>query len=505
MSEHITSEQTSAEQASPEQASPEQAAAELSAAQSLVPEQRLSEQKDAINQQIAEAQQELRGFEQALAAVDAELAGLAEQRWQYDLLQQAVDAVQRLEDEGAAQLFWGDKLAAGDGVAHLGDLSQRVNAFHDQVQRIVERREGVLRDIGGQQDQIGFLAEDLFDLEREEESRRQEWVIEREEGELPTLSRIMPWMRGFEDDKRFRKTLLASLCACLLLGLIIPLIDIPIPERDELIEVPERFVQLIQQQEQKPLPPPRPQLEQPEETKPPEPELEKVAEEKPKEAQQKIAEKPAPAVAKQKSARERVATKGILAFRESFSNLANSRPSAKLGAKARINNAGQQASGRPQRNMVTTQAMGSSGGINLASISRDVGDGGGGGAMAGVQTTQVESSIAGPGGSDRPLSAGAAAGRTDEEIQIVFDRYKAALYRLYNRELRKDPTLRGQLVLQLTIEPDGTVSLCRLQGSTMDAPALAQQVVDRVSNFNFGAKDVPAITIVYPIDFLPAS
>ena len=30
----------------------------------------------------------------------------------------------------------------------------------------------------------------------------------------------------------------------------------------------------------------------------------------------------------------------------------------------------------------------------------------------------------------------------------MFDRYKAALYRLYNRELRNDPTLRGQMMLQ---------------------------------------------------------
>jgi len=28
---------------------------------------------------------------------------------------------------------------------------------------------------------------------------------------------------------------------------------------------------------------------------------------------------------------------------------------------------------------------------------------------------------------------------TDEEIQIVFDRYKASFYRLYNRELRNNP------------------------------------------------------------------
>jgi outer membrane biosynthesis protein TonB len=92
------------------------------------------------------------------------------------------------------------------------------------------------------------------------------------------------------------------------------------------------------------------------------------------------------------------------------------------------------------------------------------------------------------------------------EIQIVFDRYKAALYRLYNRELRKDPTLRGQLVLRLTIEPDGSVSLCQLQSSNMDASVLAQQVVDRVRAFDFGAKQgIVAMTIIYPIDFLPAA
>jgi hypothetical protein len=34
---------------------------------------------------------------------------------------------------------------------------------------------------------------------------------------------------------------------------------------------------------------------------------------------------------------------------------------------------------------------------------------------------------------------------------------------------------------------------------------LSAQVVDRVRTINFGAKDVQALTIVYPIDFLPAA
>ncbi len=134
--------------------------------------------------------------------------------------------------------------------------------------------------------------------------------------------------------------------------------------------------------------------------------------------------------------------------------------------------------------------------------------GGGGKELAGVGFSRVESSI-GEGvyaGDDRPLSGGAGPSRTDEEIQIVFDRYKAALYRIYNRELRKNPTLQGKMVLRLTIEPDGNVSACSVDSSDMDAPSLNESISARVRKFNFGAKDgVPSVTILYPIDFLPAS
>ena len=44
-----------------------------------------------------------------------------------------------------------------------------------------------------------------------------------------------------------------------------------------------------------------------------------------------------------------------------------------------------------------------------------------------------------------------------------------------------------------------------LHGSNMNAPDLAAQVVERVKTFNFGAKVVPPVTIIYPIDFLPAA
>jgi len=38
----------------------------------------------------------------------------------------------------------------------------------------------------------------------------------------------------------------------------------------------------------------------------------------------------------------------------------------------------------------------------------------------------------------------------------------------------------------------------------MSALQFLSHVVERVKTFNFGAKAVPAVTILYPIDFLPA-
>jgi len=118
------------------------------------------------------------------------------------------------------------------------------------------------------------------------------------------------------------------------------------------------------------------------------------------------------------------------------------------------------------------------------------GRGTGGDGVGGVGVHRAVSSIAPITGADRPKARGGPGpARTDEEIQIVFDRYKASFYRLYNRELRNNPALKGQMVLRLTIEPDGGVSMCALQSTDMDAPDLATQVVSRVRTINFGAKD----------------
>ena len=425
-----------------------------------------------------------------LASIDTELEELAGERLQHDLLNAVCGGLEKLGEIGAADLFWLDRAGRDEGEAHVAQVRLRMDEFQQRLSVIEGDRGSLLDTIHSEERTGAYLADDILEAEYQQEQSKLEWSIEREMADEAARAPLMPWSHGGEDDQRFRRSLLVSLLVSVLLGLVLPLIDLPLPERWEVAAIPERLTKLI---EDRPLPPPPVQEKRREEPKP------ELMEEAPL-----LAKEGTPEPANEQPPKKKVASKGILAFREKFSGLTKHDSIAQLGAQARISRDGEQAAGRPQRSLVTTQAPGSSGGINLASLSRDVG--GGGGDIQGIEVARAVSSIGEGGGTDRPLSGGPGSARTDEEIQIVFDRHKSALYRLYNRELRRDPTLQGQMLLRLTIEADGSVSLCELKSSDMKAPQLSARVVERVRRFDFGAKEgIPAITILYPIDFLPAT
>jgi hypothetical protein len=427
-----------------------------------------------------------------LRGIDTEFEGLEVERQRYALLHDVCGGLEKLDESEAADLFWSGLAGVDAGQAHVGVVRQRVDAFQQQLIQIEAGRQSVLAKIQREEDNGEYIADDLYELKRAEEERKLEWIAEREATPLPDRPTVMPWTRGREDDRRYRRAQAISLLLSLVLGVVFPWIPLPVSESWEMIEVPDRWTRLI---EERVTAPPVQEL------------LPERREPKPVEEEQLLAEEatPEPATSEQEP-KPGAGSKGILAFRQQFSNLADSAAPAKLGSRARITRSGELASGRATRSLVTTNGPGSSGGIDLAALSRDVGGGGGQG-IEGVQVTLATSAIGAiGGGTNRPLSGGLGSARTDEEIQIVFDRHKAALYRLYNRELRRNPTLQGQIVLRMTIEPDGSVSLSEVHSSDMKAPALATQVVDRVKTFDFGAKDgIPAITFLYPIDFLPAA
>ena len=466
-------------------------------------EEELSLDEQSLQEKVRESEEAMARLEADLRDVDFELTQLAEQNQKYEALGNVCRSLEELENLGGTGLFW--KAEDGDVDACLREARERIHEYGESIVEVERRREGIAAKIGNQNSSLDVLHYELLDAIEREERRRSEWLVERDADELPKQAMVMPWQRRGEEDRRYRRSLGSSLATSLVLAILIGSIAIPIPDKSKKIELPERMAKLVH--EALPPPPPAPEAVIDEEIPEPEPETEpELAEETPPELVPESNEEPRVAEVQEPDIKEQVKSKGILAFRDSFASRSSLRPSAQLGSQARLNSAGENAVGRTERAMVTTNAPGSSGGINLASISRDVGGGGPG--MGGVAVSRVSSSIGsgGDGFGDRPMSGGALAGRTDEEIQIVFDRYKAALYRLYNRELRKNPTLRGQVIIKLTIEPDGSVSFCALQSSDMNAPALADQVIERVTTFDFGAKeDISAVTIIYPIDFLPAA
>jgi len=451
-----------------------------------------SENEEVLRVQLEQSRERLDGFVRELHAIDAELEELATERRQYEALDEVYGGLEKLGELGAVELFWGGLVANTEADDHLRRIRSRTDKFQRRLAVTEGSREAALEKIRREEGNSEILEDDAFEARWQEEQRKFEWIVDREISKPSDRPSIMPWTRGGEDDQRFRKSLVVSLLIGLLLSLVLPMIDLPLLERSELTEIPDRLTRLIQERAFSP-PPVQ------EKTRPKEQELQ------PPEEAPLLAEEGTPQQASDQPPEKAVASKGILAFREKFAALAEHDSVSQLGAQARVSRSGEVASGRPQRSLVSTAAAGSNAGVSLASFSRDVG-GGNGKNLEGVAVARATSSIGGTGGSDRPLSGGPGSARTDEEIQIVFDRHKAGLYRLYNRELRRDPTLQGQMILRLTIEPDGSVSFCGLQSTDMKAPQLSAQIVGRVKTFDFGAKEgVPALTIVYPIDFLPAT
>lgn len=94
--------------------------------------------------------------------------------------------------------------------------------------------------------------------------------------------------------------------------------------------------------------------------------------------------------------------------------------------------------------------------------------------------------------------------RSADEIESVFHKNKGGIFDLYNRALRKNPSLGGQVVVELTISPDGRVTAARVLSSELDDETLERNLIWKIKRFRFPKANVPEITVTYPIDFLPS-
>ena len=289
----------------------------------------------------------------------------------------------------------------------------------------------------------------------------------------------LPWALEEESERKFKKLLRILLVIASLLALLVFLLPHREAERLKPEELKERVAQLIVE---KPKPPPPP---------PPPPEEKKPEPEKPKPTEQKPTEKPKPNVRNQ----------GMLALQDELEALRDQNVDlADPQMKTPVEDA------RSERNLITSQAGKASGGINTANMAR--GFGGGAGAIGTHTSTQVQHGTGldpNAGGKVQRTGTSGKASRAREEVEIVFDRNKGALYALYGRALRDQPELAGKLVLEFTIAPSGEITMCRVVSSELKDPELEKKIVARVRLIRFKPADVEPLTVSKPIDFFPAA
>ncbi len=298
----------------------------------------------------------------------------------------------------------------------------------------------------------------------------------------------LPWTPSEAEQRRLRRVVGAALGIFIAFGIVIPLLpDRPRPESLE-PAVPERIVEFLLT---RPKPKPEPKVELP----PPKPVVRPDVE-IPKPVLAPVAEaQPAP------DPRKKAAAAGLLALSDQLAELRDLNVDSNPDAKPL--NAGAGDKTRVDRALLTARVGEGSGGITVGRSSS--GFGGGTAGLKGVSTSRVSSGVdAAPGAEAQRSGHSSKAARTREEIELVFDRNKSAIYAIYSRALRDNPALQGKVVLEVTIAPSGEVTDCRMVSSELGDADLERKLIARVKMFRFEARDVATMTTTKPIEFFPA-
>lgn len=280
-----------------------------------------------------------------------------------------------------------------------------------------------------------------------------------------------PWHLS-ADDKKFKRVLRRSIIIFCILGIIIPFLPVPEVEKKQLNQVSPRLAKLIVKKKEKK-------------------KVEKVVKKEPK----KQAKKKTKKKAVKKEVKKKVEQTGLLALSDELADLRESFDLDKIDKTKTVNTKVKKYNASK---LISSSADKLSGGVDKSRLTVATVDQ----KLDSHSTTSVSSNISVA--KARYNRKTGKAGRTREEIEAVFQKYKGAFYSMYNRSLRKDPTIQGRVTVELTISPSGRVTACRIISSELGNNSLEKKIIARVKLMKFAAKDVDTVTVNYPIDFFPS-
>ncbi len=318
----------------------------------------------------------------------------------------------------------------------------------------------------------------------------------------------LDWSPQSPAERQFKLISLVVVSLMLLLGLMVSSINLPEKKREPRVEVPERIANLLLEKKKQ-----RPQIKQPK----PEPVKAKPKPKPKKDDKPKVTKITRPKTAAkpltkgEKQARKKAENSGLLALANELSDLMDTDEiSNMVGGQLSTGSASGGSNATNPGQLLIADTVSGSGGVDNSAYSTRVGQT----RLSLVEVQQVQQALIKPETVNQPSSANAlksrqtkstrAGARAEEEVTLVFDQNKSALFNLYNRARRKNPGLKGKIILRITIAPSGEVSKLAIVSSELNDHDLEKRLLRRIKSFKFAAKDVEPVTVTYPIEFLPS-
>jgi protein TonB len=317
----------------------------------------------------------------------------------------------------------------------------------------------------------------------------------------------LPWAEH-QEDRSFRWLMIIMMVLFLGAGVVLNAIKLPEVVQKSLVDISPRLAKLILEKKKVKPPPPKKVIPKKEKKKEPEKKKKEKPKEKPKEKKKEKPKEKKKEV-KKEDPRDIAKKSGLIALADELEDL---RESFDLDDTLKLpqQTAGKQAAVvATSGDLLSSGAQASSGGIKTDTLNRTITTS----ELAQRQTTKVESKIeadasklAKASTTQKQKGSGSVtvAKRSADEIERVFQQNKGGIFNLYNRALRKNPSLEGKVVIELTISPDGQVTEVKVLSSELGDETLERKLIVKIKKFKFSKANVAEITVTYPIDFLPS-
>jgi len=300
------------------------------------------------------------------------------------------------------------------------------------------------------------------------------------------------------EDKRFYRLLWLGFALWLIFAVLIPALKVPERSREVQEQLPPQLARVVLEERKAPPPPEPPPVQEPL----PQPKPEPVA-----------LTEPVPAVAEPvkpdpQRAREQAQQAGLLAMKD---DLAQLRQSFQLNNTApQVKSSGEQQATQVERKLLRNDASKQFAAAQAAAVAGDIVRS----ELADTGTTALaEAELKGLSATGRAeqqnrsntnaSSTSAGQGRSEAAIRRVLEANKSSLYTLYSRALRANPLLKGKVVFELVIKPDGSLAEVTIVQSELNDSKLERQLVLRLGSVNFGAEAVALTRSQWTVEFLP--